>query len=80
MESVKGYKVFEPDWTCREFQYEIGETYEHEGEIELCNAGFHFCERLIDCFSYYEFNPKNKVAEVEVLGEIEHRKKVYKRK
>jgi hypothetical protein len=23
---IKGFKVFEPDWTCRGFQYKVGET------------------------------------------------------
>ena len=68
---MKGYKVFNSDWTCRNFQYEVGKTYEMDAtEIKLCNKGFHFCERLIDCFSYYDFDPDNKVAEVEALGTI----------
>ena len=68
---MKGYKVFNPDWTCRRFQYEVGKTYEMGAtEIKLCNKGFHFCERLVDCFSYYPFDSKNKVAEVEALGAI----------
>lgn len=25
---MKGYKVFEPDWTCKGFQYEVGKTFE----------------------------------------------------
>ena len=68
---MKGYKVFNSDWTCLGFQYEVGKTYEMDAtEIRLCNNGFHFCERLIDCFSYYGFYPENKVAEVEALGAI----------
>lgn len=68
---MKGYKVFNNDWTCRNFQYEVGKTYDMDAtEIKLCNRGFHFCERIIDCFSYYDFDPKNKVAEVEALGAI----------
>ena len=68
---MKGYKVFNNDWTCRNFKYEVGKTYEMDAtEIKLCDRGFHFCERLTDCFSYYEFNPQNKVAEVEATGEI----------
>ena len=27
--SIKGYKVFNPDWTCRDFQYEVGKTFKH---------------------------------------------------
>ena len=68
---MKGYKVFASDWSCLGFQYEVGKTYEMDGKIELCNRGFHFCERLIDCFSYYGFDPENKVAEIEALGDIE---------
>ena len=67
---MKGYKVFNSDWTCRGFQYEVGKSYTHEGKIGLCEAGFHFCERLIDCFNYYLFSPHNKVAEIETTGSV----------
>ncbi len=67
---VKGYKVFNSDWTCRDYQYTVGKTFKHKGEIELCGSGFHFCEQLKDCFSYYSFNPENKVAEVLASGQI----------
>ena len=68
---MKGYKVFNPDFTCRGFQFEVGKTYRHEGDIGLCKAGFHFCRKAADCFSFYSFNPDNKVAEVESLGLVE---------
>ena len=68
--TVKGYKVFNPDWTCRGFKYTVGETFEEEIKPSVCNSGFHFCEKAIDCFNYYAFNPENKVAEVLALGDI----------
>ena len=71
METIKGYKVFNPDWTCRGFQYEVGKTFEHNGNIEMCGKGFHFCLKASDCFNYYSFNSNNKVAEVEALGLVE---------
>lgn len=64
------YKVFNSDWTCRGFKYNVGETYEEEIDLSLCDRGFHFCKELKDCFSYYQFNPNNKVAKVEALGDI----------
>ena len=67
---VKGYKVFNPDWTCRGFKYAVGETFEEEVELSVCNRGFHFCENAANCFNYYDFNPENKVAEVLALGDI----------
>lgn len=68
---MKGYKVFNHDFSCRGFQFEVGKTYKHEGEIGLCRAGFHFCRQAADCFSFYSFDPANKVAEVEALGLVE---------
>jgi hypothetical protein len=67
---VIGYKVFNPDWTCRGFQYEVGKTFEHEGPIKMCGSGFHFCLKLSDCFNYYEFDSANKVAVVEAIGDV----------
>lgn len=68
---MKGYKVFNPDWTCRDFQYEPGKTFEYDGEIELCESGFHFCENLEDCFWHYALDIKNHVCEVETDGLVE---------
>ena len=67
---MKGYKVFNSDWTCRDYQYEIGKTYEIAESPKCCKVGFHFCEKLADCFNYYSFDPNNKVAEIEAIGEI----------
>ena len=67
---VKGYKVFNPDWTCRGFKYAVGETFKEEVELSVCNRGFHFCEKAVNCFNYYHFDPANKVAEVLALGDI----------
>jgi hypothetical protein len=67
---MKGYKVFKPDWTCRGFQYSVGETFEETVIPLCCRRGFHFCTELKDCFRYYPFDPNNKVAEIEALGEI----------
>ena len=55
----------------RQYQYEIGKTYEIAESPKCCKVGFHFCEKLIDCFNYYSFDPNNKVAEIEAIGEID---------
>ena len=68
---MKGYKVFNPDWTCRGFQYEVGQSYKHKGALNICRSGFHFCRVAADCFNYYKFDSNNKVAEVEALGLVE---------
>ena len=71
MSEVKGYKVFNPDWTCRGFQYEVGKIFEEDVKPSCCDRGVHFCEKAADCFSYYSFNSENRVAEVIALGEVD---------
>ena len=71
MESIKGFKVFNPDWTCRGFQYKVGESYEIDKEPKVCSIGFHFCLKASDCFNFYDFTCENKVAEVEAYGDID---------
>ena len=68
---LKGFKVFNPDWTCRGFKYEVGKTYEENVIPSICAKGFHFCKNVRDCFNYYSFNSNNKVAEVIAHGEID---------
>ncbi len=68
-ETIVTYKGFNPDMTCRGFQYEFGKTYEHEGEVEACSSGFHACEYPLDCFGYYP--PADSVyGECEQSGDI----------
>ena len=71
MNEVRGYKVFNPDWTCRGFQYEVGKIFEEDVTPCTCDRGFHFCENAADCFSYYDFDSKNKVAEIIALGDVD---------
>ena len=71
-EAVRGYKVFNPDWTCRHFQYEVGKIFEEDVEPSCCDRGFHFCLKASDCFNYYRFDSNNKVAEVVALGAVDY--------
>ena len=66
---IIAYKGFNTDLTCRDFQFQIGETYTHEGKVEACASGFHACENPLDVFNYY--NPTSRFAIVECSGEID---------
>ena len=74
---VKGFKVFNPDWTCtpgNNFkQYTCPGTFEEDVNVKVYSRGMHFCKNLVDCFKYQSFDPENKVAEVIAHGEIDER-------
>ena len=67
---VKGYKVFNPDWTCKGKQYTCPGTFEEDVNPSVCNVGMHFCKNAADCFRYYDFDPNNHVAEVIAHGTV----------
>ena len=68
-ESIKTYKGFNKDMTCRDFQYEEGKEYAEES-VEVCDHGFHACEYPLDCLHYYSPN-ESVYHEVEQSGEIQ---------
>ena len=68
--SVKGYKVFNSDWTCRGKQYSCPGIFEEFASPSVCNVGMHFCKNAADCFRYYDFDPNNHVAEVIAHGTV----------
>ena len=63
---VKGWKCFDKDLKCRGFQFMIGGTYTHDGEVEMCKSGFHFHEYLGDIMGYY--NSDSRICQVEAWG------------
>lgn len=70
MKNIKGYKVFNSDWTCRDKQYTCPGEFEEDVEIDVCSRGLHFCKKAADCFNYYDFDLNNHVAEVIAYGKV----------
>ena len=69
---MKGFKGFNPDFTCRGKQYEENKIFEEE-TAEICESGMHFCENPFEVLRYYDLVNKNgkinEFAEVEALDE-----------
>ena len=69
---ILAYKGFNPDWTCRGYQYTVGEVHEHKNKTEVCESGFHACEYPLDVFKYYA--PAQSVfAIVEASGDVDRK-------
>ena len=66
-EKTTTYKGFDKNLICREFQYEIGKTYEHKGDIVVCSSGFHSCINPIDVLYFYD-PAQSRFCEVEISG------------
>src|SRR5579859_4344266 len=51
--SMKGFKATNADMTCKGHPFKLGEWYEIEGDIKLCERGFHFCISPSGVYAFY---------------------------
>ena len=69
---IRGYKAFDTTddggLRCRDMAYAVGGSYALGGEPELCERGYHFCRRLVDCFDFY--GSDSRICEVEASGVV----------
>ena len=72
--TIKGYKGFDKDLKCRDFQYEVGKEYSTEKAV-ACNTGFHYCENPMDVLGFYapcdDTGNLNRFCEVEGSGDFD---------
>ena len=69
---MKGYKAFLSDMTTKHGDntvYEVGKTYTVEGEVKICENGYHFCKKCVDVYDYY--SKPCRICEVNVTGAVQ---------
>lgn len=69
---MKGYKAFLSDMTTMhgdDTVYEVGKTYTVDGEIKICENGYHFCKKCVDVYDYY--SKPCRICEVSVTGAVQ---------
>lgn len=67
--AIFAYKGFDKNFCCRDFQYEVGNEYHIDSDIEVCKKGFHACKDLMDTFSYYPMG-NSRFAIVKLWGDV----------
>ena len=68
---MRGYKALNKDMSTlyRNMVYELNKVYTLEGELIMCENGYHFCKELTNVYYYYSSN--SRVFEIDTLdGEI----------
>jgi hypothetical protein len=71
---VTGYKATDGDIKCRGYQFVPGQWHEHEGKVEVCESGFHFCLTRVGPLHYYpiELCASRRLWQVEAQGVTEY--------
>lgn len=67
--AIFAYKAFNSNFSCRDFQYKVGNEYHITGDLKLCKNGFHACQNLIDTFNYYPMG-NSRFAIVKLWGDV----------
>ncbi len=68
---MRGYKGTDKDMQCRGYQYELGKTFIHNGNVGICKSGFHFCDNRVDMFKYYPKGQGNRYFEIDATGIVQ---------
>lgn len=68
--SVIGYKGFDSKLRGMGMQFEVGKTFEVNGDPKTVRNGMHFCTEPFGVFDYYPRRCGNRYCIIEALGQI----------
>ena len=78
MAKITGYKGFDKNFKCRDFQYEVGKTFSVQSAV-LCEQGLHFCLNPFDVLDFYHITDSRFAivsTDAEVFGGDDDSKRV----
>lgn len=66
---VEGYKGTDRNMRCRDYQYHYNTQHDmpEDGDVKICEGGFHFCRDLKSVFQYYNVFEGNRFFKVKAL-------------
>ncbi len=70
---TRALKGFDANLQCRGFQFEVGQTYTHEGAVKACEGGFHAIPEDAHPLSVFEYYPPagSRFCVVEIDGKTD---------
>ncbi len=68
MKGFKGFVITDNELMCRDMAYKMGMTTYHDGPVELCNKGLHYCKEFHQVLSYYPINSNTVYCHVLDVG------------
>lgn len=82
---TKGYKAFLQNEKGElytqpkdeRFYFKVGETYKIDGNVEICESGFHYCDNIKDCFRFYPLLENTVICIVQGSGVIKKSKDLH---
>ncbi len=72
---ITAYKSFDSNLQSKsfKFQFKIGKTYHHKGNIKCCESGFHCCLNPKNCDIFYPLIYETRHAKVSIIaGKIDY--------
>lgn len=64
---IIGYKGAS-NYMCKDLRLSINGVYETENEIALCRSGFHYCKKASDVLTFYPYDNRFNLFEIEDIG------------
>jgi hypothetical protein len=65
------FKGFDLNLQGRGFQFEVGKTHLHTGDVKMCDSGFHACQNPLEVVEFYPPINGNRFAKVTMRGAMD---------